>query len=272
MMQLSQQAKTSTATAATTNSTSFMVQIQAHDDENMTFPPSKRSPADDFAAEQNESIPAAGHQQQQHQQQPRLEELKQREAELAAQLAAVRREKLVAIRSKPLTIGIVGFGRFGQFIGTFLFYIYMNMSSLRVTNCILTCNFGLSSNTPLFFCHDDIGKAFSKYGKVVGTSRSDYTDIANKMGATYIPLSDPDAFLAQNLDVIVFAVSIMSFESTIQSFVPHLEKDLERRKASANGQDVHGPLIVDVLSVKEHSRQIMLKYLPKECDILCTRK
>jgi hypothetical protein len=29
---------------------------------------------------------------------------------------------------------------------------------------------------------------------------------------------------------------------------------------------------VDVLSVKEHSRQIMLKYLPKECDILCTRK
>jgi arogenate dehydrogenase (NADP+), plant len=105
---------------------------------------------------------------------------------------------------------------------------------------------------------------------VVGTSRSDYTDIANEMGATYIPLSDPDAFLAQNLDVIVFAVSIMSFESTIQSFVPHLEKDLQRRKANANGQDVHGPLIVDVLSVKEHARSVLLDLLPPECDILAT--
>jgi hypothetical protein len=55
-----------------------------------------------------------------------------------------------------------------------------------------------------------IGKTFSKYGKVIGTSRSDYTDIAKEMGATYIPLSDPEAFLAQNVDVIVFAVSIMS--------------------------------------------------------------
>jgi hypothetical protein len=68
-------------------------------------------------------------QQQQQQQQPvmlpRLEELKQREAELAAQLAAVRREKLAAIRSKPLTIGIVGFGRFGQFIGTLLLLLLL---------------------------------------------------------------------------------------------------------------------------------------------------
>jgi arogenate dehydrogenase (NADP+), plant len=125
------------------------------------------------------------------------------------------------------------------------------------------------------------GKTFSKYGKVIGTSRSDYTDIANEMGATYIPLSDPDAFLAQNLDVIVFAVSIMSFESTIREFVPYLEKDLERRRkqassssSSRNGQQqqqvVHGPLIVDVLSVKEHARSVLLDLLPVECDILTT--
>ena len=69
----------------------------------------------------------------------KLEELKQREAELSKLLAAVRTEKLSAIRSRPLTIGVMGFGRFGQFIS----------------------------------------RSFSKYGRVVVTSRSDYTDIAS---------------------------------------------------------------------------------------------
>lgn len=141
----------------------------------------------------------------------RLEELKQREQELAAQLAAVRREKLSAIRSRPLTIGVVGFGRFGQFIA----------------------------------------RTFAKYGRVVVTSRSDYTEIANGMGVTYVPLSDPDEFLAQGLDVIVFAVSILSFKSTVKSFVPHIEKYV--RTIATDGAavtKVRGPLVVDVLSVK----------------------
>jgi arogenate dehydrogenase (NADP+) len=30
------------------------------------------------------------------------------------------------------------------------------------------------------------------------------------------------------------------------------------------------PLIVDVLSVKEHARNVLLEHLPVECDILCT--
>ena len=30
------------------------------------------------------------------------------------------------------------------------------------------------------------------------------------------------------------------------------------------------PLLVDVLSVKEHARDVMLEHLPEECDILCT--
>lgn len=141
----------------------------------------------------------------------RLEELKQREQELAAQLAAVRREKLSAIRSRPLTIGVVGFGRFGQFIA----------------------------------------RTFAKYGQVVVTSRSDYTEIANGMGVKYVPLDDPDKFLAQGLDVIVFAVSILSFKSTIKSFAPHIEKYVHAR--ATNGDEttkVRGPLVVDVLSVK----------------------
>jgi arogenate dehydrogenase (NADP+), plant len=169
----------------------------------------------------------------------KLEALKQLEAELAAQLAMVRREKLAAIRSRPLTIGVVGFGRFGQFIA----------------------------------------KTFAKYGNVVVTSRSDYTDIAETMGAKYVPLSDPEAFLAKGLDVIVVAVSILSFDSTIRMLAPYLKREIQRQQdklqqknstAAAISTPLHGPLIVDVLSVKEHARNIMLEYLPVECDILCT--
>jgi arogenate dehydrogenase (NADP+) len=158
----------------------------------------------------------------------KLEELKQREAELSALLAAVRKEKLSAIRSRPLTIGVVGFGRFGQFIA----------------------------------------RTFSKYGRVVVTSRSDYTEIARGMGVKYVSLADPDAFLGEGLDVIVFATSILSFESIIQSFAPSIQKDLDRR--AEKGEGVHGPLVVDVLSVKEHARQVMLDVLPPECDVLCS--
>jgi arogenate dehydrogenase (NADP+) len=158
----------------------------------------------------------------------KLEELKQREAELSALLAAVRREKLSAIRSRPLTIGVVGFGRFGQFIA----------------------------------------RTFSKYGRVVVTSRSDYSEIARGMGVKYVPLSDTDAFLGEGLDVIVFATSILSFESLLQSFAPSIQKYLDR--PGAKGEVGQGPLVVDVLSVKEHARQVMLDVLPPECDILCS--
>jgi arogenate dehydrogenase (NADP+) len=152
----------------------------------------------------------------------RLEELKQKEAELATQLAAIRVEKLNALRSRPLTIGIIGFGRFGQFIA----------------------------------------RTLGKHGRIVVTSRSDYTDIANGMGVTYVPLSDPDAFLDEGLDVIIVAVSILSFESTIKALAPSLNSHVDK-----SGK---GPLVVDVLSVKEHAREVMLRHLPIQCDIVCT--
>lgn len=154
----------------------------------------------------------------------KLEELKQREKELSRLLAAIRTEKLDELRSRPLTIGVIGFGRFGQFIS----------------------------------------KTFANYGNVVVTSRSDYTEIANAMGVTYVPLSDPRAFLEHDLDVIVVAVSILSFEATVQKLAPSLREYL------AENDKKQGPLVVDVLSVKEHARQTLLDLLPPECDILCT--
>jgi arogenate dehydrogenase (NADP+), plant len=154
----------------------------------------------------------------------KLEGLKQREAELSSLLAEVRREKLETLRSRPLCIGIVGFGRFGQFIA----------------------------------------KTFAKYGRVVVTSRSDYSDIAARLGVTYVPLDSPDAFLREGLDVIVFAVSILSFKSTVRSFLPALRSYISQDRSHS------APLIVDVLSVKEHARSVLLDLLPPECDILCT--
>jgi arogenate dehydrogenase (NADP+) len=153
----------------------------------------------------------------------RLEELKQQEATLANQLAAIRIEKISALRSRPLTIGIIGFGRFGQFIA----------------------------------------RTFAKHGKIVVTSRSDYSAVASGMGVTYIPLDQPDEFLNQGLDVVIVATSILSFESTILKLASPLQRLVD-------SQNKKGPLVVDVLSVKEHARQTMLKQLPEECDILCT--
>ena len=200
----------------------------------------------------------------------KLKELKELESELQRKLAAVRLEKQSTLQSRPLTIGVVGFGRFGQFIA----------------------------------------KTFAKYGRVVVTSRSDYTKHANAMGAKYIPLSDPARFFEEDLDVVVLAVSILSFEKTLLNMLPHLEAYLEGQgeefsldgefetimttssslNGSTNGATTttattkagtgiartltprirRGPLLVDMLSVKEHARDTMLRYLPKQCDILCT--
>ncbi|KAL7469973.1 hypothetical protein ACHAXS_010221, partial [Conticribra weissflogii] len=156
---------------------------------------------------------------------PSLISLPESRNDAASLLANLRQKKLNVLRSRPLTIGIIGFGRFGQFIA----------------------------------------KSFTKYGDVIGTSRSDYTAIANDMGAKYIPLSDLERFvMEENLDVIVVAVSIVSFEDTIKDLVPLLKKRMEVMGARSC------PLIVDVLSVKEHPRNIFLDLLPEKCDILCT--
>jgi len=150
----------------------------------------------------------------------RLEDIKAREAELYRLLGDVRREKAAALASRPLHIGIIGFGRFGQFIA----------------------------------------KSFVKHGhRVVASSRSDYTKEATAVGASYIPLSDPKRFLdndGNGIDVLVVAVSILSFEQTLRRLLPHME-----------GRDM---LVVDVLSVKEHPKQVMLDILPESCDILAT--
>ena len=153
-----------------------------------------------------------------------LERLKKEEQRLSALLDSIRQQKLAVLRSRPLSIGIVGFGRFGQFIA----------------------------------------KSFTKYGHVVATSRTDYTDVASEMGVKFVPTLE-SFVLDENLDVVVLATSIVSFKDTVLEFVPLVEKKMQLNKEAASC-----PLIVDVASVKEHPRNILLELLPEECDILCT--
>jgi len=117
----------------------------------------------------------------------------------------------IKIIKQKLNIGIIGFGRFGQFIG----------------------------------------KKMSYYGfNVVCTSRTNYTDIANKYGITYL---DKDVFEKKDIDVVILSPSIHSFENVIDSYDISFWKD---------------KLVCDVLSVKEYPFRILKDKINE--NILCT--
>eukprot|EP01039_Chlorochromonas_danica_P003344 gene3344-3667_t len=115
----------------------------------------------------------------------------------------------------PLKIGIVGFGKFGQFLA----------------------------------------KTFAKNNQVYCVDKDDMSGVAKELNCEFYPLYDLMSFSKLNLDVILFSVSIISFEDVLKNF----PKDILR-----------GKLIVDVLSVKVHAKETMLNQLPSDCDILCT--
>lgn len=78
----------------------------------------------------------------------------------------------------PLTIGVVGFGNFGQFLG----------------------------------------KKFAMQGhRVIGTSRGDYEDQATAIGCEYIR-GDAEALMDCKPDVVVLCTSIMSLQSVLERF------------------------------------------------------
>lgn len=122
--------------------------------------------------------------------------------------------------NRRLRIGIIGFGNFGQFLA----------------------------------------KTFALHHEIFATSRTDYSAQAKEIGATFVPMFDLVSFMKNQLDVVLIATSIPSFEKiTNESILPVLQ--------TAASQKV---LVVDVLSVKKHPKQILLDILPSEVDILCT--
>ena len=85
--------------------------------------------------------------------------------------------------SQPgLKIGIVGFGKFGQFLA----------------------------------------KTFVKKNEVYCMSKEDKTTVAKELGVKYLPLFDVNSFAKFNCDVILISVSIISFEDVIRSLPKEL--------------------------------------------------
>jgi exosome complex component RRP43 len=79
-------------------------------------------------------------------------------------------------KKEPLKIGIIGFGKFGQFLG----------------------------------------KTFAKNNHVYCVDKDDMSAVAKELGCTYYPLYDLNSFSKLDLDVIVLSVSIISFEDVLR--------------------------------------------------------
>lgn len=100
-----------------------------------------------------------------------------------------------------------------------------------------------------------IADRFVKAGHtVLATSRTSYVDVASDMGVEFF--TDVNDFAEEHPDVVVVCSSILSSETVIRSL------PLQRFKRKT--------LFVDVLSVKEYPKKLMLKHLSPELDILCT--
>ena len=90
--------------------------------------------------------------------------------------------------------------------------------------------------------------------QVLAVSRGNYEAEAQQVGARFF--TDIDDFAEQHPDVVVLACSILSARSVLDGL------PLQRFRRST--------LFVDVLSVKEFPKRLLLDRLPKSMDILCT--
>lgn len=89
---------------------------------------------------------------------------------------------------------------------------------------------------------------------VLAYSRTDYSDVARKMGVSYF--SDADDLCEEHPEVVLLCTSILSTEKVLKSL------PFQRLKRST--------LFVDVLSVKEFPQKLFFQHLPPDFDILCT--
>ncbi|XP_047978307.1 arogenate dehydrogenase 1, chloroplastic-like [Salvia hispanica] len=100
-----------------------------------------------------------------------------------------------------------------------------------------------------------LAKTMIRQGHIISaTSRSDYTHLCSQLGVSFF--RDASAFLESGNDVILLSTSILSLSQVIKAL------PLECLKQPT--------LFVDVLSVKEHPRDLMLQVLPHDSDVLCT--
>ncbi|XP_018719441.1 arogenate dehydrogenase 2, chloroplastic [Eucalyptus grandis] len=100
-----------------------------------------------------------------------------------------------------------------------------------------------------------LAKTFLSQGHtILAHSRSDYSAAAADLGVAFY--RDPHDLCEQHPEVVLLSTSILSTERVLRS-IP-----FQRLRRST--------LFVDVLSVKEFPRDLLLKFLPAEFDVLCT--
>ncbi|CAI8586360.1 unnamed protein product [Vicia faba] len=101
-----------------------------------------------------------------------------------------------------------------------------------------------------------LAKTMIKQGHTLtATSRTDYSHSCLQLDIQFF--RDVRTFIEANNDVILICTSILSFSEVLSS----LPLSCLKRPTT---------LFVDVLSVKEHPRDLLLRVLPEESDILCT--
>ncbi|XP_021906453.1 arogenate dehydrogenase 2, chloroplastic-like [Carica papaya] len=100
-----------------------------------------------------------------------------------------------------------------------------------------------------------LSKTILRHGHtILPHSRSDYSLAAADLGLTFF--HDLNDLCEQHPEVVLLSTSILSIEEVLGKF------PFQRLRRNT--------LFVDVLSVKEFPRSVMVKYLPEEFDILCT--
>ncbi|KAJ7951929.1 arogenate dehydrogenase [Quillaja saponaria] len=100
-----------------------------------------------------------------------------------------------------------------------------------------------------------LAKTFVNQGHtVLASSRFNHSETAQKIGVSFF--SNMFDLCEQHPQIILLCTSILSTEEVVKSIPFHrLQK---------------GTLFVDVLSVKEHPKLLLLEHLPIEFNILCT--
>ncbi|OVA07825.1 Prephenate dehydrogenase [Macleaya cordata] len=100
-----------------------------------------------------------------------------------------------------------------------------------------------------------LAKIMMKQGHIISaTSRSDYSHICSQLGLTFFTEIEP--FMDADHDVILICTSILSLSKVLKSLPIHrLKKPI---------------LFAEVLSVKEHPKDLLLQVLPEDFDVLCT--
>lgn len=114
---------------------------------------------------------------------------------------------------------------------------------------------------------------FGKFGQYLGKRLADQHRVfvtsilpeegkrASSLGCTWVDWETATATMLSTLsvDILVISTAMTCFEEVVKKIATDEEVLREAR-----------PLVVDVLSVKSYPKEVLLRHLPKECDILCT--